>query len=76
MLAQNGGQWLLLISMTQLYLPLTWDLSRSKVQNLSQLAKRLRGWVRARNLVGSFHRQWDCTRIQKKQELFKKTQVT
>jgi hypothetical protein len=25
----------------QLYLPLTWDLSRSKVHNLSQLAKRL-----------------------------------
>jgi hypothetical protein len=25
----------------QLYLPLTWDLSRSKVHNFSQLAKRL-----------------------------------
>jgi hypothetical protein len=29
----------------QLYLPLTWDLSRSKVHNLPQLAKRLRGWL-------------------------------
>jgi hypothetical protein len=42
----------------QLYLPLTWDLFRSKVQDLPQLAKRLRGWVRALNLVGNFHGQW------------------
>jgi hypothetical protein len=53
--AQNGWQWLLLISLTQLYLPLTWDLSSLKVHNPSQLAKRLRGWVRAHSLVGSFH---------------------
>jgi hypothetical protein len=33
----------------QWYLPLTWDLSRSKVHNLSPLAKRLR----ARNLAGN-----------------------
>jgi hypothetical protein len=36
-----------------LYLPLTWYLFRSKVHNLSQLAKRLGGWVSACNLVGS-----------------------
>jgi hypothetical protein len=59
------------ISLMQLYLPLTRDLSRSKAHNLSWLAKRLRGWVRARNWVGNFCRQWDCTRIQKKQEPFK-----
>jgi hypothetical protein len=35
-----------------LYLPLTWYLFRSKVHNLSQLAKRLGGWVRAHNLAG------------------------
>jgi hypothetical protein len=69
--AQNGWQWLLLISLTQLYLPLTWDLSRSKVHSLSRIAKRLRGWVRAYNLVGNFHGQWECPRIQKKQEPFK-----
>jgi hypothetical protein len=69
--AQNGWQWLLLISLMQLYLPLTWDLSRSKVHNPSQLAKRLMGWVRACNLEGNFHGQWDYTRIQKKQEPFK-----
>jgi hypothetical protein len=37
--AQNGWQWLLLISLTQLYLPLTWDLSRSEVHNLSDWLK-------------------------------------
>jgi hypothetical protein len=26
------------------------------------------GWVRAHNLVGNFHRQWGCTRIQKKKQ--------
>jgi hypothetical protein len=31
----------------QLYLPLNWDLSRSKVHKLSWLAKRLGGWARA-----------------------------
>jgi hypothetical protein len=31
----------------QLYLPLTWDLSRSKVHTLPPLAKRLGGWVTA-----------------------------
>jgi hypothetical protein len=46
--AQNGWQWLLLIS-----LPLTWDLSRSKVHNLPWLANRLGGWVRACSLVGN-----------------------
>jgi hypothetical protein len=51
--AQNGWQWLLLISLMQLYLPLTWDLSRSKVHNLSWLAKRLGGWVRACSLAGN-----------------------
>jgi hypothetical protein len=30
-----------------LYLPLTQDLSRSKVHNLPLLTKRLGGWVRA-----------------------------
>jgi hypothetical protein len=30
-------------SLTQLYLPLTWDLSRSKVHSLSPLAERLGG---------------------------------
>jgi hypothetical protein len=39
--AQNGWQWLLLISLTQLYLPLTWDLSRSEVHSLSRLAETL-----------------------------------
>jgi hypothetical protein len=57
--AQNGQQQLLLISIKQLYLPLTWDLSRLKVHNLPQLAKSLGGWFSA------FHRQWSCTRIQK-----------
>jgi hypothetical protein len=33
--------------------PLTWDLFRSKVHNLSQLAKRLGGWARACSLVGN-----------------------
>jgi hypothetical protein len=32
---------------------LTWDLSRSKVHSLSQLAKRLGGWVMAYSLAGS-----------------------
>jgi hypothetical protein len=36
-----------------LYLPLTWDLPRSKVHNLSQLAKRLGGWVGAYSLAGN-----------------------
>jgi hypothetical protein len=71
MWAQNGWQWLILIFPVQLYLPLTWDLSRSKGHSLSQLARRLRGWVRAHNLAGNFHRQQDYTRIQKKQEPFK-----
>jgi hypothetical protein len=53
MQAQNGWQWLLLISLTQLYLPLTWDWSRSKVHSLSWLAKRLGGWVRAYSLAGN-----------------------
>jgi hypothetical protein len=35
------------LSLMQLYLPLTWDLSWSKVHNLSRLAKRPGGWVRA-----------------------------
>jgi hypothetical protein len=51
--AQNGWQLLLLISLTQLYLPLTWDLSRSKVHSLPQLAKRLGEWVRAYSLAGN-----------------------
>jgi hypothetical protein len=34
-------------SLTQLYLPLTWDLSRSEIHSLPQLAKSLGGWVRA-----------------------------
>jgi hypothetical protein len=51
--AQSGQQWLLLISLAQLYLLLTWDLSRSKVHNLFQFAKKLKGWVRACNLAGS-----------------------
>jgi hypothetical protein len=59
-----------------LYLPLTWDLSRSNVHNLSRLAKRLKEWVMAHNLGNNFHGQWNCIRIQKKQEPFKKTQVT
>jgi hypothetical protein len=37
----------------QSYLPLIWDLSRSKVHNLSRLAKRLGGWVKACSLVDS-----------------------
>jgi hypothetical protein len=41
MCAQNGQQWLLLTSLAQLYLLLTFDLSKSQVHNLSQLAKRL-----------------------------------
>jgi hypothetical protein len=61
-------KWLFLISLMQLYLPLTWDLSRSKVHNLSWLAKRLRGWVRACNLSGNFCGQWDCTRSQKTEQ--------
>jgi hypothetical protein len=44
------------MSLMQLYLPLTWDLSRSKVHNLFPLAKSLGGWVRARNFVGNFLR--------------------
>jgi hypothetical protein len=36
-----------------LYLLLTWDLFRSEVLTLSQLAKRLGGWVRAYRLVGN-----------------------
>jgi hypothetical protein len=51
--AQNGRQWLLLIPLAELYLPLTWDLSRSKVHNLPRLAKRLRGWVRTCSLAGN-----------------------
>jgi hypothetical protein len=43
----------------------TWDLSRSKVHNFSWLAKRLRGWVRACNLVGNCPGQWGYTRIRK-----------
>jgi hypothetical protein len=39
--AQHGRQWLLLISLTQLYLPLAWDFSRSKVPNLSDWLKVL-----------------------------------
>jgi hypothetical protein len=35
----------------QLYLPLTWDLSRSEVHNLPRLVKG--GWVRACSLVGN-----------------------
>jgi hypothetical protein len=50
--AQNGWQWLL-ISLTQLYLTLTWDLARSKVPSLSVLAKRFGGWVRACSLAGN-----------------------
>jgi hypothetical protein len=50
--AQNGQQWLLLISLMQSCLPLTWDLSRSKVHSLPPLAKRLGGWVRACSLAG------------------------
>jgi hypothetical protein len=34
-------QWLLLISLTHSYLPLTWDLSRSKVHNLPDWLKGL-----------------------------------
>jgi hypothetical protein len=50
--AQNGWQWLLLISLRQLYLPLTWDLSiQVKGSQSSQLAKRLGGWVRAYSLI-------------------------
>jgi hypothetical protein len=49
MQAQDGWQWLLFISLTLSYLPLTWDLSRSKVHSLSWLAKRLR----ACSLVGN-----------------------
>jgi hypothetical protein len=64
----TSTKWGLLISLMQLYLPLTWDLSRSKVDNLSQLGKSLGGWVRACNSVGNFHGQWDCTRIQKKKQ--------
>jgi hypothetical protein len=41
------------MSLMQSYLPLTWDLSRSKVHSLSQLAKRLGGWVRAYSLAGN-----------------------
>jgi hypothetical protein len=37
----------------QLYLPLTWDLSRSKVHSLSWLGKRCGGWVRACSLVSN-----------------------
>jgi hypothetical protein len=37
----------------QLYLSFTWDLSRSKVHNLSRLAKRLGGWVRGYSLAGN-----------------------
>jgi hypothetical protein len=51
------------------YLPLTQDLSRSKVHNLPQLAKRLGGWVRAYSLMGN---EWSSIGIQKnKQGLFK-----
>jgi hypothetical protein len=32
---------------------LTWDLSRSKIHSLSQLAKKLGGWVRVCSLVGN-----------------------
>jgi hypothetical protein len=53
------------------------DLSRSKVHIFLDWLKGLGEWVRARNLVGDFHRQWGCTRIQRKKELFKQvTQVT
>jgi hypothetical protein len=51
-----------------LHLPLTWDLFRSKVHDLSRLAKRLRGWVRAHDLAGNFHMQWGSARIQKKKQ--------
>jgi hypothetical protein len=50
--SKNGQPWLLVIFLMQLYLHLTLDLSRSKVHNLSRLAKRLGGWVRAYSLVG------------------------
>jgi hypothetical protein len=42
----HGQQWLLLISLTQLPLPLVLDWFRSKVQNHSQLTKGLRGGLR------------------------------
>jgi hypothetical protein len=51
--SRNGQPLLLLISLMQLYLPLTWNLSRSKVHSLSRLAKRLGRWVRACSLVGN-----------------------
>jgi hypothetical protein len=53
MQAQNGWQWLLLISLRQSYLPLTWDLSRSKNHNPSRLAERLGGCIRACCLGGN-----------------------
>jgi hypothetical protein len=53
MQGQNGWQWLLLISLMQLYLPLTWDLSRSRFSQSSRLAKRLGGWVRVYSLAGN-----------------------
>jgi tRNA/tmRNA/rRNA uracil-C5-methylase (TrmA/RlmC/RlmD family) len=34
-----------------------------KVHNLSQLAKRLREWVKVHNLVDKFCGQWDWSRI-------------
>jgi hypothetical protein len=49
----NGWQWIFLISLMQLDLHLTWDLSRSKVHNLSWFAKRLGRWVKACSLVGN-----------------------
>jgi hypothetical protein len=58
--AQNGWWWLLLISMTQSYLLLTWDLSRSEVHSCSWLAKRLAGWVR--------HAVWWATELYRNPE--------
>jgi hypothetical protein len=53
---QVSTQWLTVASP---YIPdtvvpaLTWDLSRSKVHNLPQLAKRLGGWIRAYSLASN-----------------------
>jgi hypothetical protein len=69
--AQNGWQWFSLYPWCSCIYPSPGRVQVKGSQPFS-MAKRLRGWVRAHNLAGNFHGQWDCTRIQKKkQEPFK-----
>jgi hypothetical protein len=72
MWTHNGWQWLLLISLKQLYLPLTWDLARSKFTVLLGWLKSLGDGLGHSIWWAAFMGSWGCTRIQKKkQELFK-----